>query len=298
MFFKLRRELRQLRKILEIEEDFPHVKYTIREIKSLEDIAPAFIERTEQEGMIYDDVWQWLFDKRRDRRISKYLPTLFKGLDGKVFINYFHLANTAVTGESRSTYEEWEWDSVGDKELVRSFLQHHIDDYSQGEDTSRAKKAVEILFRIEHQSPYSREDLLAITSADFFIEAAQTAMPGAIDIVESWALLGHSRAYELLMKTLNGSNEHVGLMEKWQGITDKLADYPIQVSDLSFNNQDDLKAWLISSSDSSELLIEAFTSVSVSQWLTVTQMLSSRAADALAEKCRERHLSSLLDAMS
>ena len=293
MFFKLRRNLRELRKMLEVEEDFPHVHYTIRDIKSLEDIAPALIERSEQEGLIYDDLWQWLFDKNRHKKISKHLPTLFEQLHEKVFINHLNLANIAVTGEARASYTDWNWDAVSDKKLVKGFLQQHINDYAQGEGKDRARKARDILYRIEHQDSYTLEELNQITSASFFIEVAQTAMPDALDIVETWALLGHSGAYQLLMKTLNEFAEHGELLEKWQGIMDKVPDYPIQISDRIFNNQDDLQAWLRISNNTE--LLEAYPNLNTSQWLTVMQALSSRAADMLSEECRELHLASSLD---
>ena len=293
MFFKLRRNLRELRKMLEVEDDFPHVHYTIRDIRSVEDIAPALIERSEQEGLIYDDLWQWLFDKNRHEKISKYLPTLFQQLHEKVFINYLHLANIAVTGEARSSYTDWNWDAVSDKKLVKGFLQQHIDDYAQGEDKDRARKAHDILYRIEHQDSYTREELSKITSADFFIEVAHTAMPEGLDIVENWALLGHSGAYQLLMKTLKESDQHKDLLDKWQGIMDKVPNYPIQISDSTFNNQDDLQLWLRDGNNTE--LLEAYPDVSISQWLTIMQALSSRAADLLSEECRKLHLASSLD---
>ena len=275
--------------MLESEPDFPHVHYTIRPIKSLEDIGPAMIERGQQEGLIYDEHWSWLFDDKRSTKIKQYLPKLFAQIHDKIFINYLNLAHTAVTGEARAKYDDWNWAAVTHKTLVKGFLQQHIANYSEGEGQDRAKSALEILERLAHQDGYSVAELNTITNPQHFMSAAQTAMPEALECVEQWALSGHVGAYQLLMSCVTESPVHADLLLKWQDIMDKTPDYPIEFADQSFNNQGDLVAWLRTSQN--KTLIDAYASLRPSQWLTITQLMSERAADGLAAKCRACQIS-------
>lgn len=286
MFFSFKKELRELRLILESEEDAPHIHYTIREIRCLDDIAQAIIEREKQGGLLYVEILSWIFNSARSKKLKAHWEPLLTDTHKQVSINYQHVAKLIATGDSHTQYADWKWDEVPHKALVKKLLQQHMDGCT---NASKHQDSSEILEKLEHSGAYTEAELRRIRNPDMFMQAIKNTQFNAIDIIEEWALLGHVGAYQLLLKTLKGDAKYSTLLEKWQGIISSTPHYPILVADTLIQNKDELSDWLRHNNNPASFLILSHEKLEVSQWLTITQSMSERAASQLAAESRQHY---------